>query len=75
MMSKYSILHISDLHKMEGTTYVALLQSLLTDRDNYVGKDLMSPRYFVVSRDLIHGGFSIKQGKTLKFYVHFEKVS
>lgn len=34
-MSKFSILHISDLRKMEGTTYEALLQSLLTDRDAY----------------------------------------
>ena len=60
-MSNYSILHISDLHKMEGTTYEALLQSLLTDRDAYVEKGVLPPRYIVVSGDLIHGGDTVEE--------------
>ena len=55
-MNKYSILHISDLHKLEGTNYRALLQSLLTDRDAYVAAGVVAPKYIVVSGDLIHGG-------------------
>lgn len=60
-MSKFSILHISDLHKMEGTTYEALLQSLLTDRDAYVEHGVVPPRYIVVSGDLIQGGNTIEE--------------
>ena len=60
-MSKFSILHISDLHKMEGTTYEALLQSLLTDRDSYVEQNVLLPRYIVVSGDLIQGGETIEE--------------
>lgn len=43
---------------MEGTTFEALLQSLLTDRDGYVAEGVVAPRYIVVSGDLIHGGSS-----------------
>lgn len=60
-MSKFSILHISDLHKMEGTSYDALLQSLLTDRDACVEAGMTSPRYIVVSGDLIHGGDTVDE--------------
>lgn len=56
LMNKFSILHISDLHKLEGTNYKALLQSLLTDKDTYVGAGVTIPKYVVVSGDLIHGG-------------------
>lgn len=55
-MTRFSILHISDLHKTEGTSYKALLQSLLTDRDNYADAGIPAPKYVVVSGDLIHGG-------------------
>lgn len=55
-MPKFSILHVSDLHKMEGTTYESLLQSLLTDRDSYVAAGVASPSYIVISGDLIQGG-------------------
>lgn len=57
-MNKFSILHISDLHKLEGTKYQALLQSMLTDRDNYTSTGVLAPNYVVVSGDLIHGGDS-----------------
>lgn len=56
MDKKYSILHISDIHKLEGTNYEALLQSLLTDRDSYMAVGVPKPKYVVVSGDLIHGG-------------------
>ncbi len=55
-MNKFSILHISDLHKLEGTNYDALIQSMLTDRDTYVRAGVTKPKYIVVSGDLIHGG-------------------
>lgn len=55
-MPKFSILHVSDLHKMDGTTYESLLQSLLTDRDSYVAAGVLSPSYVVISGDLIKGG-------------------
>lgn len=55
-MSKFSILHVSDLHKMERTTYESLLQSLLTDRDSYVAAGVVSPSYIIISGDLIQGG-------------------
>lgn len=55
-MKRFSILHISDLHKIEGTNYRALLESLLTDKDSYQGSGIMAPKYVVVSGDLIHGG-------------------
>lgn len=56
IMNKFSILHISDLHKLDGTNYGALLQSLLTDRDAYTAAGVTCPKYVVVSGDLIHGG-------------------
>lgn len=55
-MNKFTILHISDLHKLDGTNYEALLQSLLTDRDAYMAAGVPNPKYVVVSGDLIHGG-------------------
>lgn len=55
-MKPFSILHISDLHKIEGTNYRTLLESLLTDKDSYQGLGIMDPKYVVVSGDLIHGG-------------------
>lgn len=55
-MKRFSILHISDLHKIEGTNYRALLESLLTDKDSYQNSGILTPKYVVVSGDLIHGG-------------------
>ena len=55
-MNKYSILHISDLHKLEGTKYQALLQSMLTDRDNYTSTGVLAPNYVVVSGDFVRAG-------------------
>lgn len=46
---------------MEGTTYEALLQSLLTDRDVYIEKGVLPPKYIVVSGDLIHGGDTVDE--------------
>lgn len=57
-MKRFSILHISDLHKIEGTNYRALLESLLTDKDSYLNSGIIEPKYVVVSGDLIHGGNS-----------------
>ena len=57
-MPKFSILHVSDLHKMEGTTYDSLLQSLLTDRDCYCAAGVTPPSYIVISGDLIQGASS-----------------
>lgn len=52
----YSILQISDLHKMKDTAYNNLLQSLIVDREKYVSKGILSPKYIVVCGDLIQGG-------------------
>ena len=60
-MTKFSILHISDLHKLEGTNYQGLLQSLLTDRDDYMAAGVPNPKYVVVSGDLIHGGDTVDE--------------
>ena len=74
MKNHFSILHISDLHKLEGIKYEALLQSLLTDKESYVAAGVPAPKYVVVSGDLIHGGDDIntirnQYGETKGFLV------
>jgi predicted MPP superfamily phosphohydrolase len=55
--NKFSILHISDLHKRDEDDYNNVLQSLKDDCDIYT-KDhfLKKPEIIVVSGDIIKGG-------------------
>ncbi len=52
---KYTILHISDLHKGKDCHFDDLLDSLLVDREEYVQKGIKSPEIIVVSGDLAEG--------------------
>ena len=56
---KYSILHISDIHKISGGEYDALIQSLRRDRDSFTTDDgILPPSFVVVSGDLIQGAYT-----------------
>lgn len=58
-MSKYSILHISDIHKIAGVDYEPLFQSLRRDRDSFTEHDgIVAPAFVVVSGDLIQGAYN-----------------
>lgn len=56
---KYSILHISDIHKIQGVEYEVLLQSLRRDLDSFTTHDdVLPPSFVVVSGDLIQGAYT-----------------
>lgn len=56
---KYSILHISDIHKINGVEYDVLLQSLRRDMDSFTTYDgILAPAFVVVSGDLIQGAYT-----------------
>ncbi len=58
-MSKYSILHISDIHKIAGVDYEPLFQSLRRDSDSFTEHDgIVAPAFVVVSGDLIQGAYN-----------------
>ena len=53
---KYSILHISDIHKAQGITYDALLQTLERDLISFTETEgIMKPSFVVISGDIIQG--------------------
>lgn len=58
IMSKISILHISDLHKPEGLNYETLLDSLCDDRERWRQEGIVPPSYIVISGDLIQGAYT-----------------
>lgn len=71
-MSKFSILHISDIHKIEGAEYEPLFQSLRRDWDSYtIHEGIIAPSFVVVSGDLIQGGYSEEEIRTQ--YLEVEK--
>lgn len=53
--NKFSILQISDLHKLKGTNYHSLLQTLLADKSRYEQEGVTSPSFIVVCGDVVHG--------------------
>lgn len=56
---KYSILHISDIHKSPDVPYDSLLQSLKRDMDHYTTNEgIPAPSFVVISGDLIQGAYS-----------------
>lgn len=56
---KYSILHISDIHKSQEVDYSSLLQTMKHDLDTYSSKEgIVAPSFIVVSGDLIQGAYS-----------------
>ena len=54
-MNKFSILHISDIHKIEDVTYQSLLNSIKKDMANWNNEGIQKPRFIVISGDLIQG--------------------
>lgn len=55
---KYTILHISDIHKSSEVDYDSLLQSLKRDLDSYTSNEgILKPSFIVVSGDLIQGAY------------------
>lgn len=55
MGKRYSILHISDLHKPENSNLDNLFYSLQKDCDAYTVKGIVKPEIIVVSGDLVEG--------------------
>lgn len=56
---KYSILHISDIHKSPQVDYDSLIQSLKHDFDTYtIVENIVAPSFIVVSGDLIQGAYT-----------------
>lgn len=56
---KYSILHISDIHKSPDVNYESLLQSLKRDLDSYtINEGIEKPTFIVISGDLIQGAYT-----------------
>ena len=54
-MNKFSILHISDIHKIEDVTYQSLLNSIKKDMASWNNEGIQKPRFIVISGDLIQG--------------------
>ena len=54
-MNKFSILHISDIHKIEDVTYLSLLNSIKKDMANWEHEGIRKPSFIVISGDLIQG--------------------
>ena len=54
-MNKFSILHISDIHKIEDVTYQSLLNSIKRDMVNWENEGIQKPSFIVISGDLIQG--------------------
>lgn len=52
---KFSLLQISDLHKLKGTTYNSLLQTLLADKARIEQEGITPPSFIVVCGDVVHG--------------------
>lgn len=55
MKLNYTILHISDLHKPQNSSYKNLCESLFVDSDRYEKDGIKKPEIIVVSGDLIEG--------------------
>ncbi|MGG7666904.1 metallophosphoesterase family protein [Dyadobacter sp. BHUBP1] len=60
MLEKFSILHISDLHRSKESpiSNSALIASLISDREKYVGEEvnpICAPNLIVVSGDIVRG--------------------
>lgn len=56
---KYSILHISDIHKGQDVEYGPLFQSMRRDYECYTNQEgLLPPSFVVVSGDLIQGAYN-----------------
>ena len=68
---RYSILHISDLHKKDGVDYTALLQSLEKEMRLWQEEQILSPTFIVVSGDLIQGANN--ENEIQKQYEEVEK--
>lgn len=71
MDKKYSILHISDLHKGENNDFGHLFASLCNDADSYE-KFIQKPEIIVVSGDLAEG--SNGEGADKKIQKQYEEV-
>lgn len=57
-MNKFSILHISDIHKVNDVDYRSLLNSLKKDMVNWEREGIVKPSFIVISGDLIQGADS-----------------
>lgn len=55
MRKRYTILHISDLHKPDNCNFDNLFYSLQTDCEDYVKAGILKPEIIVVSGDLAEG--------------------
>ena len=55
MKRKFSILHISDLHKGADANLDNLYNSLVMDCDDYTSQGIPKPEIVVVSGDVING--------------------
>lgn len=71
LQNKFSILQISDLHKLEGTDYVSLLHTLVVDRDRYCQEGVLPPSFIVVCGDVVQGASS--ETEIRDQYVEVEK--
>lgn len=54
-MNKFSILHISDIHKVNDVNYESLLHSIKKDMLNWECEGIVKPSFIVISGDLIQG--------------------
>ena len=62
---KYSILHISDIHKIPDVEYEPLVLSLRRDYDTYTADEgILPPVFIVVSGDLIQGAYTEDEIRT-----------
>lgn len=63
-MSKITILHISDIHKVDDVNYQSLLESLKRDTLNWRNEHIPMPQFIVISGDLIQGAKTDSEIKT-----------
>lgn len=66
MNKVFTILHISDLHKSEESSYKDLFESLRIDSEQYIKDGVEKPSLVVVSGDIVQGAIGKDADKKIK---------
>lgn len=76
MNKRYTILHISDLHKSPNTSYDNLFESLCVDCEHYMADGIEKPEIIVVSGDLVEGSRNTEVKKAEEeIWLQYEEVT
>lgn len=73
MRNKYSILHISDIHRGEHTNLDNLFESMVCDSEKYSLGGILKPSIIVVSGDVAEGAFGVDAEEKIR--AQYKEVS